>query len=377
MRIEASEARDEVPEVATNMGSGRGPFADSSARHDRRPSGKVERKMKRRDFIALVASTVTWPSMATARPRRIGVLTSYASKDPGVQERNAAFVQRLQQLGWTVGQNLQIEYRWVGGHADETRKHAAELVRLEPEVIFASGSAAVEPLRRATHAVPIVFANIVDPVGAGLVESLAHPGNNATGLAAYEYRICAKWLELLKEIAPNVTRAAVLYDVAVGASPGLRDAIESVSPALGIKAIPVNVGDVGEPLNILQLLDIARDLAAIGRLPNIGLIMTGSALAVADRDLGVAYATELRLPAVYFDRYYTVAGGLISYGPNIVDGFRSAADYVDRILRGEKPADLPVEVPTKNELVINLKRAKALGIEVPPTLLARADEVIG
>jgi putative tryptophan/tyrosine transport system substrate-binding protein len=300
--------------------------------------------------------------------RRVGALMAYGAKDPQVEERNAAFLQRLQQLGWTVGQNLQIDYRWAeSNNEDDTRKYAAELVALAPDVIFASGSAAAGPLRRATRAVPIVFVNVPDPVGAGLVDSLAHPAGNATGSTPYEYSIGAKWLELLKEIAPNVTRAAVLRDPAISAGLGLWGAIQSVSRAVAIEVSPVNMGDADE---------IERSLAAFARSPNGGLIVTGSALAVVHRDLTIALAARHRLPAVYYDRYFAVAGGLISYGPNIVDQFRRGADYVDRILKGEKPADLPVQVATKYDLVINLKTAKALGIKVLPTLLARADEVI-
>jgi putative ABC transport system substrate-binding protein len=328
--------------------------------------------MRRRDFITLLGNAaVTWPFVARAqqstRMRRVGALMPFAANDPQAQERNAAFLQGLQQLGWTVGQNIQIDYRWSGGSEDATQKYAAELVSLAPDVIFASGSAAAGPLRRATRTVPVVFANVPDPVGAGLVDSLAHPGGNATGFTPYEYSIGAKWLELLKEIAPNVTRAAVLRDPTISSGLGLWAAIQSVSRAVAIEVSPVNMSDAGE---------IERSLAAFARSPNGGLIMTGSALAVVHRDLTIALAARHRLPAVYYDRYFAVAGGLISYGPNIVGEFRRAAGYVDRILRGEKPADLPVQVATKHDLVINLKTAKALGISVPPTLLARADEVI-
>jgi ABC-type uncharacterized transport system substrate-binding protein len=327
--------------------------------------------MRRRDFGKAIVGMAVWPVAARAqkpeRMRRVGALMPYVASDPQVQERNAAFLQRLGQLGWTVGQNLQIDYRWAEGNEDITRKYAAELVALAPDVIFAPGSAAVGPLRRVTRTVPIVFTNIVDPVGAGLVHSLAHPGGNATGFSSYDYGIGAKWLELLKEIAPNVKRAAVLRDPAISAGLGLWGAIQSVSPAFAIEVTPVDMGDADE---------IEHSIADFARRPDGGLILTGSALAVVHRDLTIALAARHRLPAVYYDRYYAVAGGLISYGPNIVDDFRRAADYVDRILKGEKPADLPVQVATKHDLVINLKTAKALGIEVPPTLLGRADEVI-
>ena len=327
--------------------------------------------MKRRNFIALLGGAVTWPAAARAqqstRMRHVGVLMPFAANDPQAQERNAAFLQGLQQLGWTVGQNIQIDYRWSGGTEDATQKYAAELVSLAPDVIFASGSAAAGRLRRATHTVPVVFANVPDPVGAGFVESLARPGGNITGFTPYEYSIGGKWLELLKEIAPNVTRAAVLRDPTISTGLGLWAAIQSVSRTVAIEVSPVNMGDAGE---------IERSLAAFARSPNGGLIMTGSGLALVHRDLTIALAARHRLPAVYYDRYFAVAGGLISYGPNIVNEFRRAAGYVDRILRGERPADLPVQVATKHDLVINLKTAKALGISVPPTLLARADEVI-
>ena len=327
--------------------------------------------MRRRDFGKAIVGMALWPVAARAqkpeRMRRVGALMAYAANDPQVQERNAAFLQRLQQLGWTVGQNLQINYRWAAGNEDDTRKYAAELVALSPDVIFAPGSAAAGPLRRATRTVPIVFTNLVDPVGAGLVRSLAHPGGNATGFSSYDYGIGAKWLELLKEIAPNVKRAAVLRDPAISAGLGLWGAIQSVSPAFAVEVTPVDMGDADE---------IERSLADFARRPNGGLILTGSALAVIHRNLTIALAAQHRLPAVYYDRYFAVAGGLISYGSNIVDEFRRAADYVDRILKGEKPGDLPVQVATKFDLVINLKTAKALGIEVPPTLLARADQLI-
>jgi putative ABC transport system substrate-binding protein len=326
---------------------------------------------RRRVLATLGGLAVAWPLVARAqqpeRMRRVGALMAYAANDPQAQERNAAFLQALRQLGWTVGQNLQIEYRWAEGNEDDTRKYAAELVALAPDVIFASGSAGAGPLRRATRTVPIVFINVPDPVGSGLVDSLAQPGGNATGFTPYEYSIGAKWLELLKEIAPNVTRAAVLRDPAISAGLGLWAAIQSVSRVVAIEVSPVNMGDAGE---------IERSIAAFARSPNGGLIMTGSALAVVHRDLTIALAARHRLPAVYYDRYFSVAGGLISYGPNIVDEFRRAASYVDRILKGEKPADLPVQVATKHDLVINLKTAEALGIEVPPTLIARANELI-
>jgi putative ABC transport system substrate-binding protein len=299
--------------------------------------------------------------------RRVAALMPYTANDPQAQNRNAAFLQGLQQLGWTIGQNVQIDYRWSEGNEDDTRKYAAELVALAPDVIFTSGSAAIGPLRRATRTVPIVFVLVPDPVGAGFVDSLARPGGNITGFTQFDYGIGAKWLEVLKEIAPNTTRAAVIRDPAITAGIGQWGAILSVSPSVAIEVSPVNLVDGGE---------IDRGLTAFARSPNGGLIVTGSALAVVHRDLIIALAARLRLPAVYYDRYFVTAGGLISYGSNNVEQYRLAAAYVDRILKGEKPSDLPVQAAAKYELVINLKTAKALGLEIPPTLLARADEVI-
>jgi len=328
--------------------------------------------MRRRDFIKGIAGPATvWPLAARAqqpeRMRRIGVLLPYAANDPQAQARNAAFLHGLQQLGWTVGTNVQIDYRWSAGNEDDTRKYAAELVALTPDVIFASGSAAVEPLHRATRTLPIVFAATPDPVGAGFVVSLARPGGNITGFAPYEYGIGAKWLEVLKEVAPGVARVAVVRDPTITSGIGVWGAIQSVSPSFGVELRPVDVGDAGE---------IERALAAFAGSPNGGLILTGSALALVHRDLIIALAARYRLPAVYYERYFAATGGLISYGPDIVDQYRRAAGYVDRILKGEKPADLPVQAPTKYELVINLKAAKAIGLAVPQSLIARADEVI-
>jgi putative ABC transport system substrate-binding protein len=299
--------------------------------------------------------------------RRIAALMPYGANDPQAQNRNAAFLQALQQLGWTVGENLQIDYRWSAGNEDDTRKYATELVALAPDVILVSGSAAIEPLRRATRTVPIVFVLVPDPVGAGFVDSLARPGGNVTGFTQYDYSIAAKWLALLKEIAPNTTRAAVLRDPAITAGIGQWATIQSVSSSVGIEVTPISLVDAGE---------MESALAAFARSPNGGLIVTGSALTVVRRDLIIALAARYRLPAVYTDRYYPSAGGLISYGSNNVEQFRLAATYVDRILKGEKPADLPVQTATKFELVVNLKTAKAIGLDVPSSLLARADEVI-
>jgi putative ABC transport system substrate-binding protein len=299
--------------------------------------------------------------------RRVAVLFPQSANDPQAQNRNAAFLQALQQLGWTVGQNVQIDYRWSVGSEDDTRKYAAELVSLAPDVIFTSGTTALDPLRRATRTVPIVFVIVPDPVGSGFVDSLARPGGNITGFTNYDYGIGAKWLGLLKEIAPKTTRAAVLRDPAIAAGMGSWGAIQSVSPSFAIEVSPISLADAGE---------MESALTAFARSPNGGLIVTGSALTVLRRHLIIALAARYRLPAVYYDRYFVSAGGLISYGSDSVEQFRQAATYVDRILKGEKPADLPVQTATKYELVINLKTAKALGLDVPSSLLSTADEVI-
>jgi ABC-type uncharacterized transport system substrate-binding protein len=327
--------------------------------------------MKRRQFITLLGGAASWPLAARAqqgeRMRRIGVLTPLAADDPHQQARQTAFVQGLQQLGWIDGRNLRIDTRWTRGDSNGIRKQVAELVALAPEVILAPGTLHIGALLQVTRTVPIVFVIVVDPVGAGYVETLARPGGNATGFLAYEYGISGKWLELLKQIAPGVKRAAVLRDPAITAGIGQFGAIQSAAPSLGLEVSPVDVRDRAE---------IERAVTSFARSPNGGLIATGSPSAVVHRDLIVTLASRHRLPAVYFERLFVTAGGLISYGPDFVDQYRRAAAYVDRILKGEKPADLPVQAPTKYELVINLKTAKALGIEIPPTLLARADEVI-
>jgi putative tryptophan/tyrosine transport system substrate-binding protein len=299
--------------------------------------------------------------------RRIGVLHTPAADDPVGQARNAAFLQGLGQLGWTDGRNVRIETRWPAGDAARIRRYAEELVALAPDVIPATGSASVGPLLQATRAVPIVFVVVPDPVAAGFVDSLARPGGNATGFINFEYGIGAKWLEVLKEIAPGVRRVAVVRDPALAVGVGQFGAIQAAAPSFGIELSPVNVRDAAE---------IERGVAAFARTSNDGLIVTGSALAVVHRDAIVAAAARHKLPAVYPFRTFVADGGLISYGPDFNDQFRRAAGYVDRILKGEKPADLPVQTPTKYELLINLKTAKALGLEVPPSLLARADEVI-
>ncbi|MGB8444717.1 MAG: ABC transporter substrate-binding protein, partial [Pseudolabrys sp.] len=314
----------------------------------------------------------TWPLAARAQQgeqmRRIGVLTSgAAADDPDGQVRSAAFVRGLQQLGWTDGRNIRIDYRWGAGDADNMRKYAAELVALAPDVILASGTASVAPLLQATRTVPIVFVQVTDPVGAGFVDSLAHPGGNATGFLLFEYAISAKWLELLKEIAPRVSRAGVIRDPAQTAGTGQFGVIQSVAPSLGMDVSAINLRDAPE---------IERGIAAFARSANGGLILTSSALSVVHRDLIVTLAARHKLPAVYYRRQFVTGGGLISYGPDVAEQNRRAAGYVDRILKGEKPADLPVQAPTKYELLVNLKTAKALGLTVPTSLLARADEVI-
>jgi putative tryptophan/tyrosine transport system substrate-binding protein len=328
--------------------------------------------MRRRDFIKVIAGlAAAWPLAARAQQRehmrRIGMLMPYNANDPQGQTRNAAFLQGLQQLGWTVGQNVQIDYRWSGANLDDTRKHAADLVALAPDVIFTTGTAGLGPALQATRSIPIVFANVPDPVGSGFINSLARPGGNATGFTTFDYGIGAKWLELLKEVAPNVTRAGVIRDPTIASGLGSWAAIQSASPATGIEVSPINMADADE---------IERAVAAFAQAPNGGLILTGSPLAVRHRDLIISLAARHKLPAIYYEPYYVAAGGLVAYGPDFIDQFRRAAGYVDRILKGEKPADMPAQQPTKYELVINLKTAKALGIQVPATLLSRADKVI-
>jgi putative ABC transport system substrate-binding protein len=333
---------------------------------------RIQFLRRRREFITLLGgAAVAWPLAARAeqgeRMRRIGVLQSLAADDPEGQARLAAFAQGLQQSGWTIGRNVQIDTRWAAGDAERFRRYAAELVALAPDVILAVGAAAVGPLQQATRTVPIVFVNTSDPVGAGFVESLARPGGNATGFLLYEYGTSGKWLELLKEIAPRVTRVAVLRDSALAAGIGQLGAIQAVAPSFGVELRPVDVRDAPET---------ERAVAAFARASDGGLIVTGSTLALVHRDLIVTLAARHKLPAVYFQRVFVTSGGLISYAPDQIDQFRRASGYVDRILKGAKPADLPVQAPTKLELAINLKTAKALGLEIPPTLLARADEVI-
>jgi putative ABC transport system substrate-binding protein len=328
--------------------------------------------MRRRAFITLLGgAAAAWPLAARAqqreRLRRIGMLLPAAPDDARYQSWAGAFVQGLAQSGWSIGRDVQIDTRWASSNVDDIRRHAAELVALAPDVILAPGASTVGPLVQVTRTVPIVFAIVGDPVGAGFVESLARPGGNATGFMAWEYGIGGKWLELLKEIAPGVTRVAVLRDPTTTSGTALFGVIQAMAPSLRVEVSHLNVRDAG---------DILRAVATFAQSSNGGVIVTGSPPTVIHRDLIVKLAAQHRLPAVYYERAPVAAGGLISYGPNFVDQFRHAADYVDRILKGEKPADLPVQAPTKYELVINLKTAKALGLEIPQTLLSRADEVI-
>ena len=327
--------------------------------------------MRRRDLLALGAGAAAWSFRAHAQTpdgmRRIGVLMTAVAVDPVAQARLAAFQQELHQFGWSDSANVRLDIRRHGGDPETIRKHAAELLSLAPDVILAMGSATVGPLLQATRTVPIVFVYVPDPVGAGFVESLVRPGGNATGFTPFEYSTSGKWLQLLKEIAPGVTRAAVLRDPAISTGVGQFGAIQAVAPSLGVEVTAINVRDSTE---------IERILTAFARSPNSGLVVTGSGLAVVHANLIITLAARHKLPASYFERQFVTAGGLISYGPDIVDQFRRAAGYVDRILKGEKPADLPVQASTKFELVINLKTAKALGLTVPQSLLTRADEGI-
>jgi ABC-type uncharacterized transport system substrate-binding protein len=328
--------------------------------------------MRRREFITLLGgAAAAWPLGARAqqgeRVRRIGVLMNASSDDKDGQARVIAFVQALQELGWTDGRNARIDIRWGAGDAERYRGYAAELIALAPDVILAPTSAVVAALQRATRTVPIVFVGVIDPVGAGFVASLARPGGNTTGFAAFEYGISGKWLALLKEIAPGVTRAAVIRDPSLAAGIGQLAAIQAVAPSLGVELSPFDVRDDRE---------FERAVAAFARAPNGGMIVTAGPAANVRRERINALMVRHRLPAVYPFRYYVESGGLISYGPDIISQYRPAAGYVDRLLRGDKPAELPVQAQTKYELVINLKTAKALGLTVPDSLLARADEVI-
>jgi ABC-type uncharacterized transport system substrate-binding protein len=332
--------------------------------------------MRRREFITLLGGaaatclsicSISVNAQVATKAARVGYLTGQADGDPDARDRLAAFLQALQQLGRIDGRNIRIEYRWGAGDADRIRRYAAELIALAPDVILATGGATVAPLQQASRTVPIVFVQVPDPVGAGFVTTLARPGGNATGFTQYEYGISAKWLELLKQIAPRVKQAGVLRDPNTSDGIGQFAAMQGVASSFGVELSPIDVRNAGDMENAIRTL---------ARGPDRGLIVTGSGSAIHHRDVIVNLASGYRLPAVFPYRIFPDVGGLISYGPDTVDPYRRAARYVDRILNGERPADLPVQAPTKYELVINLKTAKALGLEVPPTLLARADEVI-
>jgi putative tryptophan/tyrosine transport system substrate-binding protein len=328
--------------------------------------------MRRREFITLIGgAAAAWPLAAraqqSAQKKHLGVLMNETAENPEAQDRYAAFLQGLQEAGWAVGRNLRIDIRWGAGDVDRLRRYAAELVSLAPDVILAQGSSTMRPLLQATRTVPIVFPISSDPVGAGFVDSLAQPGGNATGFMSFEYSLSGKWLELLKETAPTITRVAVLRDANQGSGMSLYAIIQAMAPSLRVEVTPVNIRDAGE---------IERAIEVFTRGANGGLIVTTGGSVDLRRDLIIALAARHKLPAVYGERNFVTAGGLISYGPNYVDQYRRAASYVDRILKGEKPAGLPVQAPTKYELVINLKTAKALGLTVPPAVFARADEII-
>jgi putative ABC transport system substrate-binding protein len=334
-------------------------------------SGALGETIRRREFISLLGSAAAaWPFAARAQQpeqmRRIGVLSNLAESDPAGQSRNAAFLERMQQLGWSEDRNLRIDYRFALGQAELTRKYAGELVALAPDVILATGTEVTAALQQFGRNVPIVFVLVPDPVGAGFVNSLAHPGANITGFTPFEYGIAAKWLELLKGIAPRIERVAVLGDASAPEA-GQLATIRAAAPSLGIEASHIEARDAGE---------IEQVITAFARASNAGLIVPGSAMATVHRKQIVMLAAQNNLPAIYFQRFFTIEGGLMSYGPDFIEQYRKAAGYVDRVLKGEKPADLPVQAPTKYQLTINLKAAKALGLSVPQTLIATADEVI-
>ena len=326
---------------------------------------------RRELLVALGGATVAWPLAARAqrpdRMRRIGVLMHLAADDAEGQRRIGVFLQGLQGAGWAVGRNVDIDVRWAAGDADRFRRYAVELIALMPDVVLASATPSVTAMKQVTRNVPIVFVLAPDPVGSGIVDSLSHPGGNVTGFTSNEFGLSVKWLELLKEIAPNISRVAVLRDSANSAGIGQFGAIQGAAPSFGVEVSPIGVDDAEQ---------IERGITAFARAPNGGLIVLAQPRTLVHRGSIIKFATEHQLPAVYNSRLFTAGGGLISYGGDILDQYRQAAGYVDRILRGAKPADLPVQAPTKYQLVINLKTAKALGIEVPPTLLVRADEVI-
>ena len=326
--------------------------------------------MRRRQFISFLGSAAAWPVAVRAlkgeRMRRIGILAGLPENDPEAQARVAAFVQRLDELGWTRGLNIHVDIRWSGGVSDDLRRFAGELARLNPDLLMATGGASLGPLVEATQTVPIVFAHVPDPLGAGFIDSLSRPGGNVTGFASFDYAIAGKWLEFLKQIVPSATRISILRDPSYAPGIGQFAVLQAVAPSLSVELIPIKVKDVAE---------MEGSMAAYARSTN-ALVVTASALAIAHRDLIIKLAAQHKLPAIYFERDFVAAGGLISYGANSIEPYRLAAGYVDRILRGEKPSDLPVQAPTKYELVINMKTAKALGLTIPAALLARADEVI-
>jgi len=327
--------------------------------------------MRRREFVALLGGAVAWPLGVRAQQheqtRRVGILLPATADDAVWQDRLGAFLQGLGPLGWTIGRNLHVDTRWATTNAAEIRRHAAELAALAPDAILAAATSSVVPLLQATRTVPIIFTATNDPVGSGFVDSLARPGGNATGFMNWEFSMGAKWLELLKQIAPGVMRVAVLRDASQSFTVNVFTAIQTAAPSLGMEVIPVNMRDASE---------IEQSVANFARSPNGGLIPSPSAAVVQHRDLIVTLAARHKLPAIYWERFFVTAGGLMSYGPDITEAFRQAAGYVDRILKGEKPADMPVQAPTKYELAINLKTAKALGLTVPPSLVAHADEVL-
>jgi putative ABC transport system substrate-binding protein len=327
--------------------------------------------MRRREFITILGSAAAWPLATHAQQadqmRRIGIMTGVVGEESDFKARIAAFSQELQRLGWTEGRNLRIDFRAAAGNVADARKYATELVALAPDVILAAGGSTIAPLLEATHTIPIVFTLSVDPVGAGFVDSLQRPGGNATGFRVFEYSLSGKWLELLKQIAPDVTRAAVLRDPTSPTGTGQFAVIQAVAPSLGVDVSVVNVRDANE---------IERGVAAFARSANGGLVVTASPFTLIHSDLIVTLAARHKLPAIYWDRVFVPGGGLFSYGVDVIEEHRKAAGYVDRVLRGEKPADLPVQAPTRYDLVVNLKTAKTLGITVPQSILARADEVI-
>jgi len=328
--------------------------------------------MKRRDFVTLLGvAAAAWPAVARAqqgeRMRRIGVLLPATADDTVFQTRMGAFLQALAPLGWSVGRNLQIDIRWASANAPEIRRHAQELVALAPDIILATGDSTIPPLLQATRTIPIVFPIAADPVVTGFVDSLARPGGNATGFMIFDYSMSGKWLELLKEIVPGLSRVAVFRDATQGSGTTQLAVIQAMAQSLRVEVSAVNLREAGE---------IERSVDALARVPNGGLVVTAGAAAIAHRNMIITLAARHKLPAVYWERFFAAGGGLLSYGPDIVDNYRRAAGYVDRILKGEKPADLPVQAPTKYELIINLKTAKTLGLDVPSTVLARADEVI-